>query len=576
MSSADVLNDLNAALQQQPAENAAPATVASPAGDVLSDIAKAQGTTTAAASNTPSGQLLPAAPYGATDAAVHGLSLGLSDAGRAGIIALGRYLRGDTPDFDYSQAAKEVNRGREAYAGAHPVASAASNLVGGFAGMGGPAGIAVQSAGPVGQVIRSALTGGLMGGVQGAADNNTSVSDALQGAKRGAEAGTVIGGAIPAATNALLPSVSPAVQALRAQGIEPPMGTAAGGIPATIENILANIPIAGAPVQRARASARGQFDAAVARNAESFNRDAINAPLAPIGESLNPNTAIGNDAIEEMAHKVRDAYQQAVPAAGGAIDRQFQQDMIDAINNARLALPAERADQFGRFINTKIISQAQNGTLSGQAFKDAESDLSKFGRITGNSTSDERNLAEAYRRLNGDLRDWLMRANPQAAPDLQAANTAYRLMLPVQDAAASTPTGELTAQNLLNASRKFGGRVQFARGNAPMQGMAQNALQDQQELAQAGRLLPQPNGYAGHSGGYGAGALTAVLAEHALENPKIAIGGAMAYPFLQALYSDPSRRFLNGIASSMPSLAPIAPTAAGLFAPPVARSGLLP
>lgn len=544
-------------------------------------------------------QLLPAAPYDATDAVVHGLSLGLSDVGRAALMAGTRYLTGQTPSFDYGQASREVQRGREVYANQSPISSTAANIAGAVVGPAGAAVDAMRAAGPIAKAAIGAISGGGAGAVQGAADNSATPSEALQGAEKGGEIGAAIGGGLPlagAVGRALLPEITPAAQTLRAAGIEPTPGSAIGGLPGAAENLMSRVPILGSPVNAGRQAALDQFNSVVAKNADDFNRNTINGVLAHVGESLNPATATGNDAISEMADKVGNAYKAAVPSSGGALDQQALQDITNAKANAQLLLPADRAQQFSNFVDNNIIGRVQqaptqagnwqqaaqqlgagqmapHGTLPGQAFKDAESDLGKEAStyLSGNSTSDERKLGQAYQNLQGTLRSWLARVNPQNAEDIQNANQAYAKMLRVQEAASRSPTGGFSPENLLAASKKYGGAAQYARGNALMQPEAQNALLDKQLFNTAGQsVLRAPQGSGGHAAGVGAGIVGAEVLEHLMQNPSpTALGTmALAYPALRGLYSTPGRSAVNGLLSAnIPSVTPWAPIAAQTASP---------
>lgn len=535
-------------------------------------------------------QLLPAAPYDATDAAVHGMTLGLSDMGRAAMQAGVRYLTGQTPGYDYGAASQEVQRGREAYAAQHPWLNAGANIAGAVTGPVGGAANLIKAASPLGKIAAGAATGGGIGAVQGAADNSDTAANALAGAERGGETGLALGGAIPLAGTigrALVPEMTPQAQILRAADVQPTPGSAVGGVPGVLENFASKIPLIGSPIQAARGAAQGQFAHAVAQNAEDFNRGTINYALEPIGESLDPNTNVGNDAFAELRQKASDAYKKAVPTAGGAFDQQAADSLNNAVAGARLTLPKTQADQFANFVDTNIqsrINQPQtlpqymatpNGTMSGDAFKEADEMLGKEASdylYNPKSDPDQRKLGLAYQQLQGNLRDWLARVTPQNAADIQAANQSWARMLRVQNATnlGDKTTGQFTPKNLMQAVKNYSSDAQFAQGTAPMQDVARNALLKDQAFAQAGKSLPSPSGGtpgfhgAVTNGGIGLSLLGANLAERMLENPSLetlAIGGA-TYPALAALYSNPGRSAINGLlsaGSNIPSMAPLAP-----------------
>src|SRR5262245_52065405 len=75
---------------------------------------------TPAANNTEArgDYIVPMRPYGPVEAAMRGATLGTSDVLSSLVRAGGRAAAGQ--GFDYPQAARETERGPEAYAGAHP------------------------------------------------------------------------------------------------------------------------------------------------------------------------------------------------------------------------------------------------------------------------------------------------------------------------------------------------------------------------------------------------------------------------------------------------------------------------
>ena len=525
----------------------------------------AQDAAVARASND---SLLPASPYGATDAALHGMTFGLSDAANAGIDAGYRYLSGQTPNFDYAQAAREIQRGREAYQGQAPFTNAAANLAG-AAASGAPR-LVAGAAGPIGQIVRGTLTGAGIGGIQGAADNNTSVSDALSGAASGAETGAAIGGGLPvgvAAARGLMPGLTPAAQALRAVGVQPTPGNASGGLPAIAEDLLGKVPILGAPVQVGRAAAFGQFQDALANQNQNFNRHTINRGLGYIGEALDPDTPVGHPAVAEMARKVGAAYDAAIPNAGGAITPQLTQDIGAIQANAKLGMSADHARRLDGMVQQYVFDRVNNGTLSGQAFKDAESDLGReaAGMFSGNSSPDDRKLGRAIQSVQGSLRGWIAQVSPQNAADIQNANNAWSELLRVQNAAgrAAKNGGEFTPEQLLAASQKYANPAQFARGGALLQDVASNGLMQRSALANAGKQAIPTVGPISPTGAHGTGIGTSLLGadiiERALEHfgagniPMMAAIGSI-YPGLMGAYSNAGRGLLNSAISRAPGL----------------------
>jgi hypothetical protein len=171
-------------------------------------------------------RLEPIANYDGTDAIVHGMTLGMSEPVAALFTAGRRYLSGDSPDFDYSQAYRERQRGRQIYEENNPLANALNNVGGGAlsGGLALPRAAATAApsvVGTLGQIAKGSVLGAGMGGVMGASDNASSLGRAGSGALSGAELGGVVGAVVPAAVAVAPPAVRVARSLLN------PSGTAA-------------------------------------------------------------------------------------------------------------------------------------------------------------------------------------------------------------------------------------------------------------------------------------------------------------------------------------------------------------
>ncbi len=291
--------------------------------------------------------------------------------------------------------------------------------------------------------------------------------NAIVGGSLGALAPLVTG----AAARVINPNAVDRIAPLAAESVTPTLGQTAGGATNRIEQGLASIPVIGDFLRAGRY-----------RAVQQFNRGAINQVLDPIGQSLETKN-LGRDALTEMSDKVRDAYNAAVPNAGGMLDQQAVSD-ISKLNWMSNFMPPAQAQQFQSILKGRVLDNVSPaGGLTGESFKAAESDLGKMASdylYNRNSTAPERQLGGALRELQGTLRDWLERVNPSASADLRAANTSYRLMLPVEDAGArpNEEPGVFGPAQLVAGSKKFAPNARaFARGEAPMQGYAEAGRQ---------------------------------------------------------------------------------------------------
>lgn len=328
-----------------------------------------------------------------------------------------------------------------------------------------PGGAAASLAGRMGSGTAS---GGLYAG-QPDYTPNQSGGDYWKGQALGAAPNAVVGGLAPAVMGALArivrPNTSPEVQTLMENGVTPTPGQIMGGSINRLEQAGTSVPLAGDFIKSARARAGQQFD-----------RAAIDQVLEPIGSKLEAPT-IGRDAIEEMGKKVSDAYNAAVPNAAMALPATAQQD-IATLRQMAQYMPPDRAKQFENFLQGTVLDKiSPNGHMTGESFKEAESDLGKqaAGYLFNHaSTSDERQLGAALREVQSTLRGWLQQANPQSATEIGQANQAYARMLRVENASARSGAepGAFSPAQLQAAVKKFGGTRPYAQGNALMQPLA--------------------------------------------------------------------------------------------------------
>ena len=115
---------------------------------------------------------------------------------------------------------------------------------------------------------------------------------------------------------------------------------------------------------------------------------------------------------------------------------------------------------------------APNGQMSGQAFKDAESDLSGEASrfLRAKQDPDANRLGDLYLQAQGTLRDWIARISPDNAAEIQAANASYARLLRYENAVRRGDTeGMITPANALAAIKQMIPMSQFSTGNALLQ-----------------------------------------------------------------------------------------------------------
>jgi hypothetical protein len=422
-----------------------------------------------------------------------------------------------------------------------PALGAAGNVLGRLRGLGTAGAIGASAAG-------NAALGGALGGLEAAGEDKSVGQGVLHGAIAGGIAGPAIEGAVRGVANTVGPWASEYMQRQIAAGAVPtigetlahtgPHGVGEGGpmwrsLIKQGEEVLAGAPVAGATARRAQQLSR-----------ETMNRDMINEVLAPIGESIAPDTAVGHNMVKEAGDKFGKAYDQLIPQIKGQVDA----PLTHSIAQARDRVPEALKGDFDATIADIISSKADPHTLelSGSKFKDAESELRQ--EVTnyvsgGASTASERKLGRAL----GDVRDALFtmmdRHNaPDVAERLRDINHGYSMLIPIEKAASMVGAqgGVFNASQLYSAlkavnttARKRG----IARGTANMQEAIENAkeaaVRQINDSGSAGRLeLPA--------------AAAALMAGNWMLPAATMIGG-------NALYARPVQNVLRQLAAGAPA-----------------------
>ena len=330
----------------------------------------------------------------------------------------------------------------------------------------------------------------------------------------GAAAGGA-GGAISQGISRILsPQTGAAQRMLMAEGVELTPGQVAGGLSKRFEDAATSVPIMGGKVAQAQQ-----------RAVESFNRAAINRGLGEIGEKL-PDGMVGREAIEYAGKKIGDAYDPLLARMTLRADQQFIADSTALAQNAQAALAPDRAQQLANILQTKLgRHMSGQGTMTGQKFKLADSELGRLARqFSSSADADQRMLGETIRDMQSVMRDALARSNPRLAPELRKIDKAFATNLRVERAASSVAAtdGVFTPAQLQNAVKALdssGRKRQFARGNALLQ-----------DLADAGKeVLPSAVGNSGTADRAGLMAMGGALATGQWWAPMAAGVGAAAY-----------------------------------------------
>lgn len=280
--------------------------------------------------------------------------------------------------------------------------------------------------------------------------------------------GGAFGAAIPLAGAALSRVISPkasvdaGLKALRSEGVKPTIGQALGGRMASAEERLQSVPILGDMIHRAKGQTLG-----------TFNKAAINRALAPIGEKIDD---IGQSGVDKAHKMLSQYYDDALDKIKGVkFDAQFDAELIQLRQMSENLLPG-MSRKFGKYVDDVLLHRmSPSRSMLGDVFKKVDSELgqasSKFGK---SAVASEQELGDALAQLQNILKQQAMRANPEAAKLLRAADTGWANLVRIERAAeaAKNAEGVFTPAQLNQAIRAMDTSVRHnavARGKALMQ-----------------------------------------------------------------------------------------------------------
>ena len=265
------------------------------------------------------------------------------------------------------------------------------------------------------------------------------------------------------------PTVDPGVRALMAEGVTPTTGQILGGGYKRFEEGLTSIPVIGDYIK----SAQG-------RAVEQLSTAAFNRALRPIGQSLPAGTT-GREAVQFVSDKLDDAYGKLLPKMKVMQDTPFQteianlRNMVDggAINQAS-------KDFFNKWIDGNVLNKFQGqGVITGQTLKQVQSDLREtISRLGASTDADQRLIGDALKEAQDQVRQLVIRNNPQFSKELKAIDTGYANFKRVEKAAALTGAEEgvfspAQLQSAVRAMDRSKDKSQFATGQALMQDLSE-------------------------------------------------------------------------------------------------------
>jgi hypothetical protein len=219
---------------------------------------------------------------------------------------------------------------------------------------------------------------------------------------------------------------------------------------------------------------RGFVRGGVGRSVDDFDRAVASQALSPLGVAVPRSIPAGHGLMDFGADQFNRAYGQVLPHVSLA-----QQPTVGALQahpdlaNVIGRMSTDDANSLMSRLQSDLLGRFQNGTMDGQAFKLAESALSRQAdRISGSRPE----LADALRMTLSVVRDELATQNPTYAPQLQRINHAFSMWARVRDAAERDALGKgrFEPSDLLQVLKgESPSNTAFGRGREPMQAFAE-------------------------------------------------------------------------------------------------------
>lgn len=302
----------------------------------------------------------------------------------------------------------------------------------------------------------------IIGGVSNALLNEGDLSERLKSGAIGAVAGAGGQAAMNGIARVVRPNTSAEARKLLDEGVSLTPGQILGGGWKRTEDALTSIPILGDSIKSAQR-----------RGIEDFNRVAIGRAVDPIGGQVQ---GVGREAVASAKQQLGQAYDNLLPTMqADTLENQFVQNLANLRGMAQ-SLPQREAQQFDSIIEREIGERlANNGVLSGDNLKAAQAGMRNQAEGFATATDGyQRQLGQALKQAEQELRDLVMRSNPSKAAELAKINEGYANFKRLQRAAASVAAEDgiftpAQLQNAVKAADKSKDKARFAQGDAMMQ-----------------------------------------------------------------------------------------------------------
>lgn len=352
---------------------------------------------------------------------------------------------------------------------ARPVGSAALQML-------ALRGLPTTAATMPGKIGLGAAQGAAFGALQPVTEGDSFAAEKAKQAALGGATGAIAAPVAEMAAKVINPAARAIAEPFKREGIRLTPGQMLGGLFKTAEEKAQSLPVIGQSISAAKQ-----------RGVEDLNRAAVQRSLTPVGEKL-PKGLVGHEAIAFADETLGKKYSEVLEKIGSiGIDDAAISD-FNKIGGSLQSIPKDKQEQFVRILKIEVADRMQNGQLSADALKAAESNLGKQAKAYQRSDDyDVRKLGDALGDSLRAVRSLIGRQAPQHAADLQATNAGWANFKRAQKASSSVAAedGVFTPAQLHNAVKaadRSKDKAAFARGDALMQdlsGTAKKVMQDE-------------------------------------------------------------------------------------------------
>jgi hypothetical protein len=277
-----------------------------------------------------------------------------------------------------------------------------------------------------------------------------------------------------------------------------------------------------------------------------MNRAVANEALKHIGEQLPKDVKAGTDMMSFLNNKVRTSYDNIANKIDFVPTPTTLTNLANVEVKATGGLTPAKKTEFAEIIKSNFYEPLLDKyKLSGQQFRDAESDLGTIAKdLMSGSDAQNRRLGKAVRAFQEGLRDELANVNPAHAKELKNIHEFFKKYLRIEKASGTIGAegSVFTPSQFSSATHKMGTDAQKAMRTGLMEPQAEtikNVL---------GPTLPDSFSAQRLMTGQGFGKLVGGSAVEGLGHTLTGMGMPLA--LTGAMYNPISRKLLSNVATS--------------------------